>query len=210
LFMGAINRVILSIAVLFSLIVVCLGCGTKDKHTPSAEHLSFKVVDSLLAPTVEIGLSGKQFNPPLGFKPTSDSILAVLREQMAAEIGIKQGVELSGCFLDPRHSAAVLLSTVNGLALAADTFFIFSDYRQSLREVYAGAEIREGEYWVHELFVKNFLITDSSNVRFQLLCLSAEGNGAELIYYAPRVHYPKLVRYFESSIGSLKPINQGG
>lgn len=204
------NRTISSVVLIFQLVVLCLGCGSAEDEASSPEHLSFKVVDSLLAPAVEIGKTGKQFNPPLGFKATSDSMLAVLKEQMASQIGMKGGIELVGCFIDPRHSAAVLVSAIDGLALDLDTVMVFTDYRESLDEIYGQSQIREGEYRVSQVYVKNFLITDSINVRFQLLCLSAEGDGAELIYYSPRIHYPQLVRRFESSIGSLKLINRGG
>lgn len=198
-------------AALAALILICgWGCGSSDRDKPTVDHLAFDVVDSLLGPVYEIESAGKSFRPPVGFEPAPDSILQMLKTTMIESIGLEPGVELRQCFLNPVYNAGVLVAEIDGLMLSSDTATFLSRYRQSLWETYGQESVREGEYGVERVFVKNFLITDSANVHFQLICLSDSTNAVELNYFCPRVYYTELVKLFESSIGSLKLKKQGG
>jgi len=208
--MRAIRQVVLCAFLVVPPVVVCFGCGSGQDERASVEHLRFDVVDSLLGPAYEIKTAGKRLNLPLGFAPVPDSVLAALKTQLTSSIGPQGGIEMVGCFLDTLHAAGMLVSVVDGYTLSSDTVGFFGRYRQSLCGAYGGDQVREGEYWVKQIYVKNFLITDSVNVRFQLLCLSAESDAVELIYFAPRDLYPKVIKRFESSIGSLQLINREG
>ena len=108
------------------------------------------------------------------------------------------------------HIAGVMAAEIMELTLKSDTTAFFANYRQTIFDVRGQDNVREGEYWVNRVFVKNFLITDSINVHFQLICFTGEANAIELNYFCPRQFYPELVKLFESSIGSLNSINKGG
>jgi len=189
--------------------VGCLGCGQRQEDSASADRLQFTVADSLLGPVCEIAGAGKGFRPPRGFERPPDSVLAFVRTRFAARAE-NQGKRLLDCFIDTAHGAGVLVSAIDGLSFSSDTLGYFAAYRRLMHVGTSPEPIREGEYWVESVYVKNFLIVDSLNVRFNLLCLSAGGKGAELVYFAPRAEYAKLVRCFESSIGSLRVIKPGG
>lgn len=191
--------------------LVVSSCGSGGgSDSDSANQLGFSVVDSLLGPPFTVARAGQQFSPPAGFVQASDSLLTVMRAQLQASLGQETGVELVGCFLDSALPLGLVVSVIDTLNLSADTGSYFHRYGGSLRAVFGENQVREGEYRVHDIFVKNFLVTDSINVRFQLLCLAKSGNAMELTYFAPRLLYPKYVRYFESSIGSLQLTKQGG
>jgi hypothetical protein len=63
---------------------------------------------------------------------------------------------------------------------------------------------------VNDVYVRNYLVTDSTHVRFQLLCLSQGDDALELVYFASRQSYPIMVRAFESSIGTIEVLRKGG
>lgn len=191
--------------------VVCgalAACGGGDSE--SADTLNFLVVDSLLGPAFVVPQAGKQINPPRNFAPVSDSILALLWDQLQAGLGPEAGLELVGCFLDPAHPAGLVVSVIDTVNLSIDTGGYFQGYGRSLRDSFRECDMREGEYRVHDIFVKNYLLADSVNIRFHLVCLSETGHALELMYFAPRAIYPQYIKCFESSIGSLRLINQGG
>jgi hypothetical protein len=185
--------------------VACDG-GARE---PS-DNLDFAVVDSLLGPAFVVPQAGKQVNPPRGFAPVPDSIFSLLWGRLEAGLGPDAGLEMVGCFLDSAYPAGLVVSVIDTLNLSGDTGTYFRVYGTSLRDSFRECEVREGEYRVHDIFVKNYLLTDSAGIRFQLLCLSETGHALELMYFAPRSIYPQYIKCFESSIGSLQLINQGG
>lgn len=192
---------------LLPLVVVRCSSGN-DKAT--ARQLNFDVVDSLLGPVYEVKSAGKSFHPPIGFVPIPDSLFAILREKFTQEVGPEGTVDFIQFFFDQRHSAGLIVSTIRGLSLSGDTATFVENYRQSLVDIYGEDHVTAGDYWVDSIYVKNFLVTDSLHVRFQLLCLSLEGDALELQYVAPRAVYPGMIKLLESSIGTLKPMQQGG
>ncbi len=188
-------------------LIISTGCGGGDSD--SADQMGFVVVDSLLGPDFTVPRAGKQLNPPRGFTPASDSVFAILQAKLQTTMGPDAGWSMVGCFLDSVHPAGLVVSVIDTLNLTADTGGYFTRYGNSLRDVSGGYDVREGEYWVRDVFVKNYLVTDSMNVQFHLLCLSESGDALELMYFAPRIIYPRYIKHFESSIGSLKLIKQG-
>jgi len=184
------------------------GCGGGEAGLP--DRMNFAVVDSLLGPDVGVTRAGLQLNPPRSFFPVPDSMFSLFQARLQVDAGPDAGVEMVGCFLDSARPVGLIVSVIDSLNLAADTGGYFNRYGNSLRETFAEAEVREGEYRVGNVFVKNYLVIDSVYVRFQLLCLSASNPAMGLLYFAPRAVYPEYVRRFESSIGSMRPITQGG
>lgn len=197
-------------AVIVMLWLTGLGCSSSNDERASGDRLTFDVVDSLLGPVYEMASADKSFRPPIGFEPVSDSILEVLKTTMVESMGVESRMELRQCFLDSTHMAGVLAAEIEGLMLSSDTTAFLARYRQSLGNMWGQEGFREGEYWVKDVFVKNFLVTDSHNVHFQLICLSDSANAVQLNYFCPRQNYPELVKLFESSIGSLRLIQKGG
>jgi len=193
-------------AILFLLVV---GCGDSEKQEP-VDSLSFDVVDSLLEPAYAIVSANKSVRPPVDFKPVDDSLLSVLKKSMENNFGGTASVELHHLFFDSARGAGMLISEIKDIDLLTDTAGFLSRYRNTLHERYGSEKVREGEYAVGEVTVKNFLVTDSMHVRFQLICFSEGDNAIELDYFSPHAIYPDLVKAIESSIGSLKLIKSGG
>ena len=195
---------------LLLLLPLAVGCYSSDKEPATARQLSFEVIDSLLEPVYNVESAWKSFRPPVGFVPVPDSLFAVLSEKFTQEVSSEQKVDLVQFFFDRRHRAGLIVSTVRDLNLTTDTAAFIGRYRQAILAEYGEDHVTAGDYWVDSIYVKNFLVTDSAQVRFQLLCLTLEGNALELQYVVPRAVYPKVLKSLESSIGSLKPICQGG
>jgi hypothetical protein len=192
-----------------TLVLLGSGCGSSsNKH--QEQPLSFDVIDSLLGPVFEVPSAGKSFRPATGFLPIPDSLFEVLREHFDKEMGTKRKVDFVQFFFDQRHSAGLIVSTVQNLNLETDTTDFLQNYYHSLLDVYGSEHIKAGGYWVDGIFVKNYLVMDSLHVRFHLLCLSAKGNALALEYVVPHQTYPDVVKSLESSIGTLKPIHNGG
>ena len=143
-------------------------------------------------------------NPPIGFEPAADSVWSMLKVRLSQGGGEAPGLHLVRCFLDTINSAGLMISVIDRLALSSDTTAFIARYRQSLVGLFGIGNVREGDYLVRNIHVKNFLVTDSVLVRFQLLCLSDTGSAVELTYFAARGQYPQLIKHFESSIGSLR------
>ena len=187
-----------------------LSCTSYEDKDKTADQLAFDVVDSLLGPVYDIPSAKISFRPPIGFEPAPDSIFSVLQATLANQIGSASGMKLQLAFLDMKYAAGVLAAEIEGLTLKSDTAAFLDNYRRSILDLNGREGVREGEYWVDRVFVKNFLITDSLNVHFQLICLTGEAGAVELNYFCPRQFYPELIKLFESSIGSLKLISEGG
>lgn len=191
----------------FLFLVALYSC---ESEQATAEHLAFEVVDSLLGPVQQMSAASLSFRPPLGFLPVPDSLLQPLQEELTNQVGNREGIELKHAYIDQDRGAGLLVSLIPGLRRSGDTATFVGKYRQSLARQYGAQNVKAGDFWVDNVYVKNFLVTDSVHVRIQLLCLSDEGDAAELQYVAPRVIYPDIVKTFESSIGSLNSLKGGG
>lgn len=205
------NRIRIPIILeLLLLFVFFSACDSSDNGKTITEKLSFKVVDSLLGPVYEVETVGKSFRPPVGFKPIPDSLLKTFQDEFVTVTEEKKIVYLLQFFFDHAHQAGLIVSVIRGLQLTSDTAAFIGNYRRSLIELYGNSNVRAGDYWIDSIYVKNFLVTDSVNVKFQLICLSSQGDALELQYFAPHIFYADLVRSFESSIGTIKLLKKGG
>ncbi len=194
-----------------ALLLLSWGCSDEPEQTEeTVPRLRFQVVDSLLQPKIELTDLDLYFRPPQGFTSPPDSLGRELREQFAGRRWELGEMALLHLFIHQNKPAGIVISRVGNASLDEDTTRLFAMYRDILRRGEASSTVREGEYRVNDVFVKNFLVTDSLNVRFQLLCLSDHFHGAEFIYYAGRQTYPHLVKGIESSIGSIERIHKGG
>jgi hypothetical protein len=190
--------------------LISSGCSSSSSNKHQEQQLSFDVIDSLLGPEYEVPSAEKSFRPATGFLPIPDSLFEILRERFAKEIGTKRRIDFIQFFFDQQHSAGLIVSTVQSLNLQTDTTEFLQNYYHSLVDMYGSEHVKAGDYWVDSIFVKNYLVMDSLHVRFHLLCLSAEGNALALEYVVPNQSYPDVVKSLESSIGTLKPIRNGG
>ncbi len=184
------------------------GCGGSEKQPEQVQQVTFVPVDSLLGERYAIPKTDKQFRPPIGFEAASDTILDMLRAQLARNLGDQKGVEMVQCYLDTIHTAGLMISTIEGINFGVDTTGFLERYRAKLHEIFNGRSIDEDNFWSSGVLIKRFFVTDSILVRVQLICLSDQGNAVELTYFTPREQYPDLVTLFESSIGSIELASQ--
>ena len=196
----------LSIASLVWLGVFC-ACG--DERA-TAEHLAFEVVDSLLGAVKQLNPEGMNFRPPAGFIAVPDSLVPRLESTLTARIPNREGIDLKLAYVSPQHQAGLIASLIPGLQGIADTNVFVPGYRERLLRTYGAANVTIGDYWVDSVYVKNYMVTDSAEVRIQLICLMSGGTAVELQYVTPRSAYPKLLRALESSIGTLSSRKGGG
>ena len=185
-------------------VVFSVGCDSPEKKE-SSQKKPFAAVDSLLGEVYQIPNTDKIFRPPVGFEAAADTVLEMLRAQLARNLGDQTGVEMVQCFLDTIHTAGLTVSTIEGINLGVDTTGFIERYRQKLYDIFGRENIGQNDYWVNDILVKNFIVSDAVIVRAQLLCLSETGNAVELTYFTPREQYPELVKLFESSMGSIEP-----
>jgi hypothetical protein len=192
------------------------GCERSSPESEQPEQLGFAVADSLLGPEVVIEEAGKALRPPRAFRAVSDSLLQTLRTSELAALQDPQtslgasasNVELVAAFLDSARHAGLVVFVRRGFA--AGDGESAAAYEDALREGHANAEIRSGDYAVNDVYVRNFLVSDASLIKFLLLCFSEGHETMELVYFSSRSHYPELVRAFESSIGTVRVAGKGG
>lgn len=187
-----------------------MGLYACQGEQATAERLAFEVVDSLLSPVDTAKAAGICLRPPLGFISVPDSMLGLIQSRLSAAVGGREGVTLARAYIDPRRSSGIMLSTIRGLRLDGDTSAFVNKYRQSLIAAYGQDHVQVGDYRVNTVYVKNYLVMDTLAVRFQLIGFPPAGDAVELLYVAPRIIYPELVKSFESSIGTIKPVAKGG
>lgn len=186
------------------------GCGQSRNDISNREQMKFDVIDSLLGKPYEFTDAGISIRPPAAFQILPDSMLTALREKFEGVLKDSGAVELSRMFIDRHTGAGMMIFTIRDLNLSSDTVAFVKKYKEALIDIYGSPNVVSGDYWIKEIFVKNYMITDSLNVRIQLLCRSQLNYGLEIQYYVSRDIYPKLIKTFESSIGSLKVIQNGG
>lgn len=192
------------ISIIIPAVVFSVGCSSPEKKESSTTK-PFAAVDSLLGEVYQIPNTDKSFRPPIGFEAAADTVLEMLRAQLARNLGDQTGVEMVQCFLDTIHTAGLTVSTIEGINLGVDTTGFIERYRQKLYDIFGQENIGQNDYWVNNILVKNFIVSDAVIVRAQLLCLSETGNAIELTYFTPREQYPELIKLFESSMGSIEP-----
>jgi hypothetical protein len=191
------------------------GCSRTSPQSQQPEELSFAVSDSLLGPAILIDETDTSLRPPSAFAAVSDSVLQVLRksglpsseEQGAEQLRVEPGAELVAAFLDSARRAGLAVF-VRRHASHGEEYA--AAYEQGLRSVSEQAEVRSGDYVVNDVYIRNFLVSSPSMIRFHLLCFSERPDATELVYFADRSSYPDLVRAFESSIGTIKQTGKGG
>ncbi len=192
------------------------GCDRTPRESEGPEELSFVVVDSLLGPELVIERANKALRPPAGFLAVPDSLLialrksgfAALQDQLASRSRSTRDVEFVSAFLDSARRAGLVISVLRGVTSNDEEYA--EAYEEALREVNGDSGVRSGDYVVNDVYVRNFLVSDASLIRFQLLCVSEEDAALELVYFASRSSYPSLVRAFESSIGTIRVVERGG
>lgn len=184
------------------------GCDRSPERAEQAERLSFTVTDSLLGAKLAVPQANKVLRVPAGFEPLSDALLDSLRGIQTEIADGGSNVELVTALLDPAHGGGLTASVIPGVSLGDDEYV--ERYERALRDVESRSNVRSGTYVVNDVLVKNYLVSDSTQVRFQLLCLSEGDAALELVYFAPRRSYPTMVKAFESSIGTIRVLRKGG
>jgi len=192
------------------LLLIFYNCCSDGNNDVKAEKLSFEVNDSLLGPAFEVQAANKLLCPPSGFASIPDSLLQIFIKQQAIQVKEFASIELVGIFFDSLHNSGLMVSVFNDLYLGSDTTAIIEKYRKSLEEFYGADKVKTGDFLINDIYVKNFLITDSLYIRFQLLCLSENDQAMELHYFILNKHYQELLKALESSIGTIQLIEQGG
>jgi len=192
------------------LLLMFYNCGSNGNDNAKAEKLSFEVNDSLLGPAFEVQAANKLLYPPSGFASIPDSLLQIFIKQQTILAKEFANIELVGMFFDSLYNSGLMVSVFNDLYLGSDTTVIIEKYRNSLEEFYGADQVKTGDFLINDIYVKNFLITDSLYIRFQLLCLSENDQAMELHYFILKKHYQQLLKAIESSMGTIQLIEQGG
>jgi hypothetical protein len=198
--------------IISQMLFICLlsGCSQSQNNAGISQQMKFEVIDSLLGTEYIIPNAGICIRPPVNFSPISDSLLSRLQSKLKEMFGDSEKIELQQFLMDKTNGAGMMISTIQGLSLTSDTAIFMSRFRGAIDETYNKINVKSGDYWIGDIYIKNFLIMDSLNIRFQLLCFPKENTGFELQYFSNRKTYPQLIKSIESSIGSLKPIQLGG
>jgi hypothetical protein len=201
-----IKHLLLLAGVQLMAISLMAGCGSSRKeNTP---QIKFAVVDSLLGPVFDVPNTGKSFKTPIGFVAMPDSQLKIFQAQIKQAVGDSEGIELQQFYVDSVAGAWLMISSIRGLNLSSDTVIFLDKYRKAVYEAFGQPNVKTEDYWIDDILAKTFLITDSLNVKLQLLCLSKDNNALELAYFTSRQAYQQLAKSFESSISSIKLTGQ--
>jgi len=183
------------------------GCGSSEESS-SAQPMMFDVVDSLLGKECMIAESGIRFSLPVGFAIAEDSIMDMLRDEIARHMGGDKRIKTIACYIDTANRAGILIANLDGVDVRSDTGDFVDRYRNSLQDIFGESQVREGSYLVNGVYVRNFLVSHGGMIRFQLLCQADSTGAAELVYLASQATYPYLIKRFESSMGTLSRLKQ--
>lgn len=190
--------IIFGYALLIGLTFLC--CARKQQTR--GNEIYFEVVDSLLGPPVDLP-GGLRVRPPREFVAIPDSLLEQLKAMLADSLGGVEKIRLIRFFFDERDGAGLMVSQIKDFKLNGDTTEFMQGYRSSLRERYGADNIKSGDFWHNDIFIKNMVTNDSAGVQFRVIGLAPDSDGLELIYTVPRHVYMGMVKSVESSIGSL-------
>ncbi len=188
------------------LMISLIGCssGEKKEQASTFGQMQFTVVDSLLGDTLHYEESGLMISIPRGFFPLPDSIrmmaqksTAFLRNDTTGSIKV---------YLNQSRGSGLIVSLLTDLDLDSDTSKFLLDYYNALVQTHGEEGITVGDYWIDDVLVKNFLITDSQSVMFDLICLTKNRNAMHVQYLVPKQFYGEMIKTLESSIGSITAI----
>ena len=199
---GYLRRSFIASAIGALVFLFFLACGN-NRSDKQVSDLYFNVVDSLLASEIELGTTGWRVRPPKNFTALPELLMADFRKILSSSIKDSSSITLLEVLLSEETRASLMISRIAGLNLQSDTAGFMENYRDALRSEDKTKSIESGDFRHGEVFVKNFLVSDSTNVQFRLICLKPSNDAVELIYTTPRTVYSDFVKSIESSIGSL-------
>ncbi len=199
---GYIQRLAFSSIVIVLVFLFFLACGN-NRSDKRLNDMYFNIVDSLLAPAIELGHADLQIRPPKDLTALPESLMADFKKILSNSLQDSSKITLLEILLSQETKASLMISRIAGLNLQSDTAGFMENYRDALRSEDKTKSIESGDFWHAEVYVKNILVRDSSNVQFRLICLKPSNDAIELIYTTPRAVYGDYVRSIESSIGSL-------
>ncbi len=180
-----------------------LACSNNRSDKQVAD-LYFNVVDSLLAPAIELGSADWQIRPPKDLTVLPESLMADFRRILSNSLKDSSKITLLEIQLSEETRASLMISRIAGLNLQSDTAGFMENYRRALRNEDENQSIESGDFWHGEVYVKNILVSDSTSVQFRLICFKPSDDAIEMIYTTPRTVYGDYVKSIESSIGSLQ------
>ncbi len=183
------------------------GCGPSEKE-PEAQSMMFDVVDSLLGEQLILAESGIQFSLPAGFVGAPDSVLQIISKHIKIYAYDTLQVEPFGCYIDTVNRAGIVITTLHGIEIKTEPSGFTEKYYQSLLDIFGSSQVHAGSYEVGGVYVRNFLVTHGGMVRFHMLCQADSGQSAELVYFASGETYPRLIKHFESSMGTVSRLTQ--
>lgn len=197
-----IRRLVVAPIVIALVSLFFLACGN-NRSDKRLNDMYFNVVDSLLAPAIELGSADWQIRPPKDLTALPESLMADFKKILSNSLEDSSKITLLEIWLSEETRASLMISRIAGLNLQADTSRFMENYRDALRSEDKTKSIEAGDFWHGEVYVKNILVRDSSNVQFRLICMKPSNDAIELIYTTPRTVYGDYVKSIESSIGSL-------
>lgn len=188
------------------LVLAGVGCFSQSEPEKGYQSLSFSIVDSLLGDDCAIGRPGISFRPPRVWRQVEDSLLQQYQMRLQKALG-ESPVRLAAIFLDSLGQSGVTASVMDDRTM--DTAALIDRYRQRLFEMYDSTVVTWGEFSNNNLRFKQAVISDPGIIRFHLLVFDSDSGAFDLQYFCPRSEYMALVKAFESSIGSIKPLTGG-
>ncbi len=187
------------IALVFLFFLAC----SNNRSDKQVNDLYFNVVDSLLAPEIELGTTGWRIRPPRNLTALPESLMADFRKILSSSLKDSTRITLLGILMSEETRASLMISRIVGFNLQSDTAGFMENYRRALRNEDENQSIESGDFLHGEVYVKNILVSDSASVQFRLICFKPSDDAIELIYTTPRTVYSNFAKSIESSIGSL-------
>ena len=197
------NKILKQTIFLALLLTVLVGCSSKDK-TETDDQMQFSVVDSLLGEAIQLEESGLMMSVPAGFTQIPDSIRKIA--QQTTKFLSDDSTGTVKVYVNQSHGSGLVISLLPELDLNSDTGKFLTDYYEALVEMHGDEGIKFGDYWINDVLVKNFLITDSQSVMFDLICLTQNRNAMHVQFLVPNKYYTDMIKTLESSIGSISTI----
>jgi hypothetical protein len=182
---------------LFSVLLIISSCKTETKQNT----LQFNVDKSLLGETFKIDSLQFAFSVPAGWSKISDNIMVQAKNKISIEnTGQKLHYDLIAFYLDSLSGSFCSISAVE---ITQSDSMLKDVYRANLQKKYIKSGIKEGDFVINDVNVKQFLIMTKQKVLFKLLLSLKGGSFLQIDYAIDQKIYPQYINKIESSIGSI-------
>jgi len=185
------------------LIIFLITCAKKEKNdSAKLIELQFQIDSTAIANNFTDNNLGFQFNPPLFWN--SYNIDALSSKNQTGDTNFV--FHPQHIFANENQTGILIINTIESRQITTFT----EEYNLFLKNQFGNNLIKQGQFLKYNRIVSQYLIQDSARVVFKLLFKNYLGEMIQFDYIIAANFYPSLIKAIESSIGTIKLVNNKG